>query len=258
MWGGCHTVASVFNKGHTIFVSDFNRDHSLKRGYVQSHTSTKIYNGVPDIVHSDIGHMKPSSIDGTVRLVMVARLAPEKDHETVLKALSNINDLDWQIDFAGNGDVEAYNSLAEKFGVANKCNFLGEVSDIPKLLSEKDILVHGSHEEALGIAVIEGMRAKLPVVASHVGGLPELVEEDNNGYTFPDSDDEVLSNHLRELIKDRELRTEMGAVGRSFYENNFRVTDMAAKTSGIYHKVIDKHKSEIHVPRPSFLRCVAS
>lgn len=257
IWGGCHSIASAFNQGHTIFVSNFNRDHSLKRGYVNPHMSSTIYNGVPDIAGADMGKLKIAN-DNEIRLVMVARLSPEKDHATVLAALSQMKDLNWSMDFAGKGDQKSYIALAEEFGVADKCNFLGEVSDIPELLSEKDILVHASHQEALGIAIIEGMRAKLPVIASHVGGIPELVSHDCNGYTFPDCDADMLAGQLTELMQNKSLRSAMGAVGRSIYENNFKVESMASKTQDVYSQVLEKHQSKIHIPRPSFLRYNAS
>jgi glycosyltransferase involved in cell wall biosynthesis len=253
MWGACHSIASVFNRGHTIFVSDFNRNHSLKRGYVNPYMSSTIYNGVPDIISSDVGYTKDTN-DHCVRMMMIARISPEKDHDTVLKALSKIKNMDWSIDFAGKGNSEPYIKLAEKLGIAEKVNFLGEVSDIAERLSNKDILVHASHQEALGIAIIEGMRAELPVVASKVGGIPELVMHGHNGYIFPDADADALSEQLKELVSNQKMRARMGSVGRSLYNHHFQLSAMASKTQDVYEKVVSKHDKEVHCPRPNFLK----
>ncbi len=252
--GACHSISSAFNNGQSIFVSHFNRDHALKRGYVGSDTSTTIHNGIPDIsvqkhaVHTDHRGQK----EKPVNLVMVARLSPEKDHTSVLQALAKNKDLNWTVDFAGGGDDAIYKQLTQDLGIADRCRFLGEIEDIPNLLSQKDIFILGSHHEGLPISIIEAMRAKLPVIASDVGGISELVSNQKTGFTVPRADPESLSQSIRQLITNDTLRADMGFEGRRAYEQRLSIQRMMSQTHQVYTETIGNHVQ--HFSRPGFLR----
>ncbi len=249
--GACHSMASIFNNGQTIFVSDFNRNHGLTRGYVYPETSRTIHNGIPNVLPTQQGQHN-SKKNEAVRLVMVSRLSPEKDHTSVLHALSALKDMNWVVDFAGGGESKQYKELATKLGIGDRCHFLGEVEDIPNFISQKDIFILSSHQEGLPISIIEAMRARLPVIASDVGGVSELVVDGDNGYVFPRMDVECLSGHLRDLISNQEKRREMGEVGREIYEQKFAMNKMMSQIYKVYNETIENHTQHIH--RPEFLQ----
>ncbi|MGB1076968.1 MAG: glycosyltransferase family 4 protein [Bdellovibrionales bacterium] len=249
-WMGiCQGISSSFNQGFTIFVSDWTRDNGLKRGYVNQHNSVRIYNGVPDVTADNV----PTQ-SSTIKMAMVARLSREKDHFTVLEALAKLQNVDWEMTFAGKGEQAEYLEKAKSLGIEDKCIFAGEISDIPELLSRQDILIHASHQEALGIAIIEGMRASLPIIGTHVGGIPEIVNDGVNGYTFPDANVEVLTQKIETLMADEQLRRIMGQAGRNMYERSLQSDVMAEKTMEVYRRTMDIHGGQKHFPRPSFLR----
>lgn len=254
--GICHGIASIFNNGQSIFVSDADRNHGLKRGYVFSETSETIHNGIPDTSFYNLEYQKETCRG--VNLIMVSSICDAKDHDSVIRALGRNQDLDWTIDFAGKGDTSECKALATELGIIDRCNFLGECENIDELLSKKDVSILASHREGLPLSIIESMRAKLPVIASDIGGVSELVSDGQTGYVFPHADVSVLADRLRRLIMNSEIRAEMGAAGRQSYEEKFSIRQMMSKTYDMYNKTIEKHQSEIHVPRPSFLRYNAS
>jgi glycosyltransferase involved in cell wall biosynthesis len=109
------------------------------------------------------------------RLVAVGRLERVKGHDRLLEALARL-DPSIMLDVAGAGPLAAdLRMRADALGVAERVRWHGGTADIPALLSGADIFVSGSHEETLGLAVLEAMAAGLPVVVPAVGGLVELV-----------------------------------------------------------------------------------
>lgn len=254
--GVSHSIASLFNNGQSVFVSDSDRDHGLSRGYILSENSETIHNGIPDLPFLRLDNS--SVTNSNVKLIMVASICDAKDHDSVLHALAMVKDLDWSIDFAGKGDVSELLNIATGLGIEDRCNFLGECNNIDDLLSKSDVSILASHREGLPLSIIESMRAGIPVVASDIGGVSELVLNGNTGYVFPHQDVQTLSDSLRKLITNKEERIEMGVAGRRAYEEKFSIGKMMSKTYAVYDKTIKQHESETHVPRPSFLRCEAS
>jgi glycosyltransferase involved in cell wall biosynthesis len=92
---------------------------------------------------------------------------------------------------------------------------VGERDDVPGLLSDADVFVLASRSEGLPLSVIEAMAAGLPVVASDVGGLRELVRDAETGVLVPPSDATALASALRPLLADRQLRRRLGVAGRA-------------------------------------------
>ena len=95
-----------------------------------------------------------------------------------------------------------------------------------------------SLDEGLPVAILEAMAEGLPVVATSVGGVPELIEDYRTGYLVPPSDVSALTRHLRLLILDRELRQAMGAAGRERVRDHFSVDRMVAEIEAIYDSLV--------------------
>src|SRR5204863_7072488 len=97
-----------------------------------------------------------------------------------------------------------------RLGLGDRVRFLGHVEDVPALLGTADAFVLPSLSEAFPNAAIEAMAAGLPVVASRVGGLPDLVDEGRTGVLVPPSDPRALADALTALIADPEAATALG------------------------------------------------
>ena len=159
-----------------------------------------IYNGV------NVEKFKRNSyeINEQVRIVYTGRLVEEKGVHVLLEALSKVSpELDYVCDIAGEGPERArLESLCKEYGIENRVNFHGVREDIPEFLKGEDIFVHAPiWEEGFGIALAEGMAAGLMCVAFKKGAIPEIIDNEENGYTVEPATVEALAQKLEYAIK---------------------------------------------------------
>ena len=137
--------------------------------------------------------------------------------------------------FVGGGDEE--NALREKtrtLGVEPYVVFAGYKKDIQRYYEIMDISVLTSFSEGLSLTLLESMGYGIPIVATRVGGNPELVVERETGYLVPVKDNRTLVDRIVTLLQDKELRRRMGKEGRLRAERQFRMPDVANRYLEIY------------------------
>jgi glycosyltransferase involved in cell wall biosynthesis len=123
---------------------------------------------------------------------------------------------------------------ARERNVLQEVEFLGWIDDLPPVLKTWDIFALPSYDEGLPIAILEAMSEGLPVVATDVGGIPELVENDRTGYLVSPGDVNALCTALRRLVIDCQLRGQLGDQGKRRAETCFSVQQMVVKIESIY------------------------
>ena len=139
-----------------------------------------------------------------VIMTMVAGFRAQKDQPTIVRALCLLPE-NYIIQFVGTGAREQeIRNLAEKLGVESRCRFLGIRTDIPDILAKSDIFVFASHYEGMPLALVEAMGAGLPIVASDVDGICQLLKGDT-GILFPDSNESLLAKAILNLTQSPEL-----------------------------------------------------
>ncbi len=139
--------------------------------------------------------------------LMVAAFRPQKDQDTLVRAISKLDD-SYEVWFAGADErVEAVKALAEKLGVSDRVKFLGLRKDVPHLLRTADVVVMSSHYEGLSLSNIEGMSADKPFVASDVNGLREVTK--GYGILFPHQDADALAAIIKKLHDDKDYYQEV-------------------------------------------------
>jgi glycosyltransferase involved in cell wall biosynthesis len=191
-----------------------------------------IWNGVPDT------QLRARPVcDRPVRILMAARFVLHKQHSVLLHALAGIDPSSWQLTLAGDGPLRTEaEQLSARLGLRDRVLFTGDTDQIPSLLAEADILVLATRFESLPLSIIEAMRAGLPVIASDVGGVAELVTHGTTGYLVPHSDPQKLQERLGELIASDQTRSRMGQMGRLQYERQFTVEKMAGAVLSLYRE----------------------
>ncbi len=167
---------------------------------------------------------------------MPARFASQKDHSSLLFALARIEQ-PWQLMLAGDGPQKTeMEQLSLQLGLRDRVVFTGDTDQVESLLASSDIFVLSSKFESLPLSIIEAMRARLPVIASDVGGVSELVTDGVTGFLVPRSDTDSLAKRLQQLIISPEERCRMGHLGRLRYERDFKVEIMAGAVLSLYRE----------------------
>lgn len=228
--------AAGYMTDRIITVSEYDRRLCLRKGVAPDSKLVTIHNGIPDMFCS----VKRERAAIT-RLMMTARLEKPKNPLFLLQALAELPRDDWELVLAGEGrqraEIEEY---ILRWKLTPRVRLLGERNDIPELLAGADIFLLLSDWEGLPISILEAMRAGLPVIASHVGGVPELLDDGVEGFLITRNDLGMLKACLLSLIGDPQLRTMMGMAARKKYEEKFRIEDMIKKTLSVYDSVQKK------------------
>lgn len=159
--------------------------------------------------------------DRAPTVVCVAKYRPEKGHSVLLDAFVAVRREvpNARLVLVGGGALQdELMAMAATKGLGDSVEFPGEVCDAWPYLADAHVFALASRAEAFGIAVVEAMAAGLPVVASAVGGIPELVVPGVTGELFPAGDHEALARQLVLLLRSPELRARLGAAGRAAAE----------------------------------------
>ena len=149
---------------------------------------------------------------------MVARFAPQKDHATLLQALSGLLSMKWRLLLVGAGELETrVVAQVDALGLRNRVRILPPDTDVGRLLMEAQIFVLSTHFEALPISILEAMRAGLPVVATDVGGIAESVRHEETGLLArPEMLPASVTRSAR-MIAGPALRVALGGAGRRLW-----------------------------------------
>lgn len=234
MYRWMEKFAGMFSD-HIITVSEHDREIGLKAKIVPPEKMTAIHNGMPDIPPPLRPLQAPNDV---VKILMVARFCPQKDHETLIRALANCTQKNWSLQLAGSGDSLAIHRLVNELNLNDKVQILGERSDVDYLLERADLFCLISHWEGFPRSILEAMRAQMPVITSAVGGSAESVVQGETGYVVPRKAVGDLTERLDVLLADPSLRVRMGMAGRQHFEEKFRFQIMAERNLALYNQVL--------------------
>ncbi len=178
-------------------------------------------------------------------LTCVARFAPQKAHDVLLRAFakargqqggSRLRLLLVGDDPFGDGRVRA-EALARELGLHGPAIFAGIRRDVPQVLAASDVFVMCSLWEGLGLVFLEAMATGLPVLATRVSAVPEVVEEGATGLLVPPANVESLAAAMLRLASDGGLRRALGAAGRERVRKNFALERMIEETLAVYSRL---------------------
>jgi glycosyltransferase involved in cell wall biosynthesis len=221
---------------------------------LRADTVRVIHNGV------DTGLFRPADAGerGAVRralgvgpsdvvLMAVGSLKPVKAMDVLLRAaapLMRSHDRVRLVVVGDGPDRAALGSLARDLGIADRVSFLGLRTDVDTLLRAADAVVLASRSEALPTVLLEAMATGLPVVATRVGGVPEVVEQDGSGVLVPPDDAGALGVALERVVADEALRTRWGRRGRAIAESRFRIETMCESRMAFFEELLARAHGE--------------
>jgi len=217
-----------------ICVSDYDKQLALKYGVTIDSKIKVVYNGVSNLQQYD--KLPEFSGDEALKVIMVARFSEPKDQISLIKAIPYIDD-NIKIYFAGEGStMSVAQDLVAEIDVTDQVIFLGQRTDVKELLSSFDVFVLSSKYEGLPISIIEAMSVRLPIIASNVGGVKELVFDGVNGLLFDADDHKELAEKISAL-QDEKLRITMGAASQEIYQQKFTLAQSLESTYQIYQEL---------------------
>ena len=164
-------------------------------------------------------------------IMHVANLYPVKNHTSLLDAVAGLCEQHTNLTLVLVGEGELRSELqdqAQRLGIRDQVQFLGKREDARRLLSAADICVLPSNSEGMSNSILEYMAAAKPVIASRVGGNPELVSEGKTGFLVDNNGTAELNEALRKLINDPGLRNTMGKEGLKRIHERFTMAAMVA------------------------------
>lgn len=198
----------------------------LQSGKVPAEKIIVLYNAVaigvppwPQRSHSDADGCR-----NAVKLITVSRLASQKGIDVLINAFAALVPKfpKATLEIVGDGPLrKELVDQVESLGLTKVVHFLGNRSDVAKLLSEADIFAMTSRQENHSVAVLEAMRARLPLMVSDVGGNAESVRDELDGIIIPDFDATAATAAMSKLVSSGELRARLGASARTRFEKSF-------------------------------------
>jgi N-acetyl-alpha-D-glucosaminyl L-malate synthase BshA len=199
---------------------------------------------VPNFVDTDrfSPSEKPPSPGSTPApiLVHVSNFRPLKRVEDVVQIFARVRAAGpARLRMVGDGpERPRIEAQIAALGLTSEVEFLGERIDLPTVLRDGALFLLPSETESFGLAALEAMACGLPVVASAVGGLPEVVVDGETGYLRPVGDVAAMADCARRLLDDQPLRRRMAAAARLRAETQFRVEPSVARYLAVYRRVI--------------------
>lgn len=229
-----------------IAISDAVKENLINYFGVSESKVSMIYNGV-DIAKfiRDISKEKRDSLkdsfgikkDTTV-LGMISRFTPDKGHDTILYAFREMLEKkrDMQLVFAGDGEKkQEIINLAQRLELSDKVIFMAPQLNTVDILSVIDVFMFTpARREGLGLALIEALAAGKPVVATNVGGISSVVENNVNGFLVEPSKPGLLAEAVLKLLSDKALYARMSVSARDIAVKKFSIAEMADKTEKVY------------------------
>ena len=168
----------------------------------------------------------------------VARLDPVKRLDVLLQALTSLSDVSAVV--VGDGPERVrLGEVSDRLKLTERVFFVGHQEDVWPWLAALDVFVLCSDWEGMSNALLEGMAAGLPVVATAVGGTPDVVVDGVTGLLVPPRDPPALAEAVVRLLRDPDLRHRMGEAGRHRVEEHFSLERMVGRTQALYQQLLD-------------------
>jgi glycosyltransferase involved in cell wall biosynthesis len=220
-----------------VALSDAERAAGLEAGVGREEQYRVIANGVDVERFALVPDPLPN------RIVMVGRLAPPKRTDLLVQAFASIRRAHpgAELQIVGEGpDRAEIERQVRELGLGGGVHLIGERHDVPELLSRSACFVLASDYEGCPLAVIEAMAAGVPVVATGVGGVPELVEEGRSGFVVPPGAPEALAVAVEAVLADPARARRMGDAGREIARSRLSRERMVGELVRLYGEIRPK------------------
>jgi N-acetyl-alpha-D-glucosaminyl L-malate synthase BshA len=179
--------------------------------------------------------------NGGFQLVHVSNFRPVKRVPWLLEAFARaVEGSDARLTLVGDGPEQAAcRELVQRLGIAPRVRFLGERDALPELLAPADVFALASSEESFGLSALEAMACGTPVVATRVGGVPEVVEHRVTGLLVEPDDLDGYARALKLLMSDRVLAQDMGRAARRLAVERYERMIVVQRYEQLYRELLE-------------------
>jgi glycosyltransferase involved in cell wall biosynthesis len=198
-------------------------------------------------LHDDYSIPESSPIVG-----VVARLEAEKGHRTLLTAWPLVvaaHPEAWLLVVGEGSERDSLEAQAASLGISEQVVFTGRREDVPAVTAALDVAVLPSYREAQGLSVLEAMALSRPVVASNVGGIPEMIDDGVSGLLVPPGDPEALAAAIVRLLSDHPFADMVARRGHDLVHERFCLELMTSSIESIYDEAALKMRGSEVVPQ---------
>ena len=232
-----------------IFISQPLIDWALREGVVTEDKAVKIYSGIELDQFGPVTEDTKNRIRSKWRIGhedvvigVVSKLWEGKGHAILIKAFKELRKEIKDIRLVIVGEGYIYNelrNLVHMLGLKDSVLFTGFQMDVSEIIATFDVAVLPSFFEGMGRVLLEAMAMEKPVVASRVGGIPDLVEHCVNGFLVSPGDVLELSNTIKKIVRDKKLAHEMGKKGRKRITEQFSAEAMVQSIEKVYNECLN-------------------
>jgi len=232
----------------SLAVSRGVRDYLVSQGGLDPAKVRVVANGVDvaaidaarpgPLVRRELGLPESSPVIG-----LVGRLDHwGKGHKELFEAMASLKERHpvHALIVGGGRRIDEIRALAASLGLAGEVHFLGPRRDVPDLLTAMDIFVLPSYSEGVSLALLEAMAAGLPVIATAVGGTPEVVTDGENGLLIPPRDAEALARALERLMGAPDFAKKLGQNARKHVREHYSLERLGREINAIYEELVQK------------------
>ncbi len=233
-----HHIKKVLSFGADVVVaaSDAIREFLMKQEHIAAEKIVVIRNAI-DV--SRYLHVPPPKFEKVFKLLAIGRLEPQKGHDILFEALSQLQDIPWELAIVGEGSLsEDLSNRAVLLHIHDRVNFVGSILDVAPLIAACDAIVMPSRWEGIGLVIMEGMAAARPVIASRVGGIPELITHGKTGALVTPEDPNQLAEMVRWVWEHPDRARDLGAAAREFARTHCDVRGMVKEYERLYANFI--------------------
>lgn len=237
---------AVFTNSHDL------RNYHARQAWISPERIGLMYNGVDTTRFAP----RPETRPGVRKLLglpedcfvvgTVGRLVPIKDHAALLKSAAILAErgVNVRVLLVGAGSERAslQRLISDAPSLVDRVHFSGASDQVPELLNAMDVFALTSLGEGMSNTLLEAMASGLPVVATRVGGNPEVVREGESALLFTAGDSTALADHLERFSRDKDLRLRFGTAARQRVLNQFQLDQMIANYRRLYVELAQRHR----------------
>jgi glycosyltransferase involved in cell wall biosynthesis len=225
-----------------ITVSNYIRNLLIEHRWIIKEKIKVLPNGVSFRVSENV--MKKSKFDNKGVIGTVANFRPEKDHITLVHAFKKIimSNIDCELWLVGDGPTRKnIELLVEKLDLEKKVRFWGTVLDPSELYKQMDVFVLSTHYEGHPLVVLEAMSFGLPIVASRISSIPEVITDNYNGLLFNPGDSTHLATTLMKLLEDKKLFERISNTSLETVRSLPHMDDWANRVLDVYEQALKQN-----------------